>query len=200
MIKALIFYVGGVITKTDWKLAYTSFANAAGIPPEAVIDFHQTLMNQLLMGEMSFMSDFVKAMHAHTNKEAEELKTIWVDEISKLVKINVELLKIIDGLRKRYKLLVLSNLTESRLMIDEKLDLYSHFDQVFLSYKEHLKKPDEKFYRLALAAAKAEPAEAVFIDDTELHVAAAQEIGIHGIVYTDNASLKTDLSKLGISL
>ena len=40
------------------------------------------------------------------------------------------------------------------------------------------------------------PVEAVFIDDTPEHVEAAQELGIHGIVFTTAEALNNELMKV----
>jgi len=84
------------------------------------------------------------------------------------------------------------------MFVDEHLDLYSHFDYAVLSYKEKLKKPDERFYQLAISKAGCKPEEAVFIDDKEECVLAAQKLGIKGIIFKDNDQLKLELSELGV--
>lgn len=200
MIKTIIFDVGGVITQYDWIRFYSNFAARVGISPDVVINYHHegdTIIPSML-GEASF-DDFLEYLKKHSSKgEKAEQRNIWLEEALKIVRVNKPLLDLIDKLHADYQLLILTNLTEGRMMVDEALNLYSHFDHTLLSCKEHLKKTDEKFYRLALSAAGVAPAEAVFVDDKKEHVVAAEALGIHGIVFSDVEKLQEDLQKLGV--
>ncbi len=82
--------------------------------------------------------------------------------------------------------------------MDQDLKLYDHFDYSVLSCKEHLKKPDPEFYKIALAKADVRPEEAVFIDDKEKCITAARELGMKGILYSGNAKLVEELEKVGV--
>jgi len=57
-------------------------------------------------------------------------------------------------------------------------------DTVVLSCEAGVAKPDRRIFELALARLDAEPANALFIDDTPGHVAAAEALGIAGHVHT----------------
>ena len=82
------------------------------------------------------------------------------------------------------------------------MDIYLHFDYTVLSCVEHLKKPDPAFYRIALARADAQPDEAIFIDDREEPVAAAEQMGIKGILYhyPENDALVRELKASGVEI
>jgi HAD superfamily hydrolase (TIGR01509 family) len=110
------------------------------------------------------------------------------------------LLDIIKKLREKYLVGALTNLTASRRIIDEYIGMYSHFDYVFLSCEEHLKKPDPRFYALALAKADATPEEAIFIDDQKKCTIGAEAIGIKSILYAypDNEELVENLRRLDV--
>ena len=60
--------------------------------------------------------------------------------------------------------------------------LLSEMDGGILSCEEHLTKPDPAIYRLLLERYSLTAARCVFLDDTPRNVAAARELGIHGIV------------------
>jgi len=82
MIKTIIFDVGGVITKTDWKQVFTNFANYLKISPDIVINFHKDYLNQLLLGEISFR-DFIEKVKPSAPKDQTSLdnfKNVWVEE------------------------------------------------------------------------------------------------------------------------
>jgi putative hydrolase of the HAD superfamily len=61
-------------------------------------------------------------------------------------------------------------------------------DAVILSCEVGYAKPDARIYRAALGRLGARPVDALFVDDTPGHVAAAQALGLAGHVHTDAAS------------
>jgi putative hydrolase of the HAD superfamily len=199
MIKTIIFDIGGVVTHTDFKAIYSGFARRIGIAPEVVIEYHKTHLAELLLGTIT-PERFWQDMRDAGGNPTLDFEKIWIDEGLKHREINNGLLALIEKLRKHYSVGTLTNLTPSRMLIDEKFDIYSHFDYAVLSCVEHLKKPDPAFYRIALARADAQPDEAIFIDDREEPVAAAEQMGIKGILYRypENDALVEKLRASGV--
>lgn len=197
MIKAIIFDIGGVVTFTDFHKLYTNFANRVGINPEFVIQYHPNSWDKLLVGDIT-LDGFFQDMKDAGAKDSLDLKIIWLEETLKVRAVNEELLNVITKLRKNYKVGVLTNLSPSRLMVDQHMGIYDHFDFAILSCIEHLKKPDPKFYQLALSKANATASECIFIDDKESNIIAARELGFKDIAYTTNELLFEELKKLGI--
>lgn len=76
--------------------------------------------------------------------------------------------------------------------------IFDRFRDIVVSGDERLVKPDHAIYHLALDRFGLKPDEAVFIDDREDNVAAANEVGIHGLVFADAPTLRRDLVKLGL--
>lgn len=200
MIKTIIFDIGGVVTHTDFKAIYSNFAERVGLSPEFVIEYHKEKVHDLLLGNIT-LDQFWKDMRNAGANPKLDFRAIWIDEGIKNREVNKELLSIIKNLRKNYSVGVLTNLTPSRLIIDEAMDLYSYFDYAILSCKEHLKKPDPEFYRLSLKAASAKPEEAIYVDDKKSCTTAAEGVGIKSIIYIypDNVKLLEDLGRLGVS-
>lgn len=87
-------------------------------------------------------------------------------------------------------------------------ELYPHAPQsyavlglladVIVSGTEKLAKPDPAIYRLAAERAGLPPEQLAFVDDKPANVAAARELGFHGLVFTDAATLRADLRALGL--
>ena len=195
MIKTIIFDIGGVLTFTNFENIYNKFAEKVGVSPEFVVNYHQTHMSELLLGTTS-LEQFFTDMAAESGKSESELQKIWFEVGLPERKVNQELINLVANLRKKYSVGTLTNLSPHRKIMDEAMDLYSHFDYKVLSCDVGLKKPDPRFYDLALKTAKVEPEEAIFIDDYKDYVDAAAKIGIKSIIYTDNESFKRDLDKL----
>lgn len=199
MIKTIIFDIGGVVTHTDFKAIYSNFARRIGIAPEFVIEYHKIHLDDLLLGKIT-TEKFWQDMRDAGGDSNLNFEAIWVEEAIQHREINEGMLILLEKLRKYYSVGTLTNLTASRRLIDEEMDLYSHFDYAVLSCVEHLKKPDPAFYQLALSRANAKPEEAIFIDDKEGPVAGAEQVGIKGILYTypDNEKLLKDLKDMGV--
>ena len=64
------------------------------------------------------------------------------------------------------------------------------------SYQEHVIKPDERIYQILLERYALLPEETLFLDDNAENIAAAQKLGIHGIVFTNLPEAKAQAEKL----
>jgi putative hydrolase of the HAD superfamily len=89
-------------------------------------------------------------------------------------------------LEQREELLVgvLSNTNSIHVRwLDENVPELRTFDLVMMSSEVGLQKPDPAIYRLALELLDVRPEDALFIDDLAENVAAAQALGMAGIVH-----------------
>ena len=59
------------------------------------------------------------------------------------------------------------------------------FEVVVDSHKEGVRKPDPKIYRILLERLGVEAHQCLFVDDTEENCAAARELGIRSVLFTD---------------
>ena len=59
-------------------------------------------------------------------------------------------------------------------------------------------KPDPRIFKLFLEAFAIDPALTVYVDDREPNVEAAMASGMHGILFTEAAALRTELIGLGL--
>jgi len=76
--------------------------------------------------------------------------------------------------------------------------LFDRFRDIVVSGDEDLTKPDPAIYHLALDRFGIAAEDAVFVDDRADNVAAADALGIHGVLFTDADVLRADLSRLGL--
>ena len=111
--------------------------------------------------------------------------------------LNVELVACIDRLRTSgLRVGLLSNFsTDLRAMVAQQ-DLLRRFDALAISAEIGVMKPDAAAYRAVLAMLGLEAPTCVFIDDVPANIAAAQAVGMHGIVFADNASCLAALTRL----
>ncbi len=73
-------------------------------------------------------------------------------------------------------------------------------DHVVVSGTEQIAKPDPAIYLLAARRSGLPPEQLVFVDDKPGNVAAAEAVGMAGVVFTDAAALRADLRALGLPL
>ena len=108
-------------------------------------------------------------------------------------KRNDELIDFIIKSRTSYKTALLSNVSAVIWNYYTPEMLNKLFDVQVLSYQEGMMKPDHRIYQLTCNRLGVQPDECVFADDNEANVIAAKEVGMHGIVFTDNESYFKEL-------
>jgi 2-haloacid dehalogenase len=67
-----------------------------------------------------------------------------------------------------------------------------------VSGEERLAKPDPRIFELLLTRHGLDAARTVFVDDGAVNVEAARAAGLQGLVFTDEATLRRDLDRLGV--
>ena len=77
--------------------------------------------------------------------------------------------------------------------LDEHVPALKEIDLVMMSNEVGMLKPDPAVYRLALELLDVSPAQAIFIDDLADNVAAAQALGLAGLVHEDWATTRPAL-------
>jgi 2-haloacid dehalogenase len=76
--------------------------------------------------------------------------------------------------------------------------IFDLFDDLLISGREKLIKPDPAIYRLALDRFGLTPEQALFIDDVPANIAGAESVGIAGHVFTEAASTRDWLRGHGV--
>ena len=69
-------------------------------------------------------------------------------------------------------------------------------DGVVFSYKEFVIKPDKKIYEIICDRYDINPAEAVFLDDSEANIMSAREFGLHAIHFKSYEQGRKELEEL----
>jgi putative hydrolase of the HAD superfamily len=111
--------------------------------------------------------------------------------------LNVELVACIDRLRTHgLRVGLLSNFSADLRAMLAQQDLLRRFDALAISAEIGIMKPDAAAYQAILTMMQMEARTCVFIDDVPANIAAAQAIGLHGIVFEDNLSCLTALARL----
>lgn len=101
-----------------------------------------------------------------------------------------------DKLKATYKISMLSNAPDDWLDELFSKDNVALFDDIVLSYRVRMIKPQPEIYRLAAGRLGLEEDECVFIDDIERYCVGAQEAGMQAIVYKDFGQMRSELEQI----
>ena len=192
MIKALIFDHGGVITYgTSVGDACRTYSKKLNIPIGRVTEVIKRYWKLANIGSIS-SEDFWASIKRNLNikESTNHLRELWFSKVN----IRKDVLDLIKSLRGKFKLCLLSNITEARyLYTDKKFNTSKNFDFMVLSYKERIAKPDSRIYESALRKMDVKAEECVFIDDLERNLKPAEELGMKTIHFKNCKQLKKDL-------
>jgi epoxide hydrolase-like predicted phosphatase len=119
------------------------------------------------------------------------MRDVWVEYLGTL---NLELADYFRGLHTRFITGILSN---SFVGAREREQAHYHFDEmthdIIYSREVGLSKPDRRIYELTCQRLGVQPHEMIFLDNVQQAVDAACEVGIHGILFTDNIQAIADI-------
>ncbi|MEO8606897.1 MAG: HAD family phosphatase [Chloroflexota bacterium] len=193
-IRAIVFDIGGVLE----------------ITPRLGIDEKWEAIWHLQPGELNKkLYDVWKGGSIGTITEAEVYKKIgeimgldeaevnaFMDDTWReyLGTLNVELLDYFRSLHGRFKTGILSN---SFVGAREREQALYHFDEmtdvIVYSHEVGMQKPNPEIYKLTWEKLDIQPHEMIFLDDRDAAIDPANALGIHGIVFKDNAQTIADI-------
>jgi len=186
-IKNIVFDLGGVIMTIDQQQAIKRFAEIGLTEVEKHLDPYtqKGIFGDLEEGKIS-ADEFRIKLGNIIGKELtfKECEYAWRGYFKELPQRNLDVL--VKLKEKGYNLILLSN-TNPFIMhwgLSENFDGVGHslnyyFDALYLSYKNKMMKPDEKFFYKMLITEKIQPHETIFVDDGPRNVAVASKLGIN---------------------
>ena len=106
------------------------------------------------------------------------------------------MLEIIDKIKDKYKIMMMSNQVESWLeKVIEENNLRKKFHYFVNSYHVNIRKPDEGIFKIALETSKSKSSETLFIDDKVENINAARTLGIQVILFENFEQFRSEFSK-----
>lgn len=121
----------------------------------------------------------------------------WEEMFDGAIEGTVEILKEVK--EKGYRVYALSNYNAElyqRTVND--FPFLDWFDGKIISSEAKMKKPDENIYRLLFSRFAIDPETAIFIDDLAANIAAANRLGLKGILFTTPEALRQELQTRNI--
>lgn len=196
-IKAIIWDNWGVLVNAKCGSIVKVWAELLEAPVEDIIRvFSGPELNQFHSDEIG-RNDFLNFVIQELKLPAEKKEALWYEALDAYA-YDKELVEYIKLLKNTYSVAMLSNVSRSTF---EKgcffwPELFGLFDHVIASYDVKLIKPDPRIYKLTLNKIGCKAEEAIFIDDTDEFVQAAQELGIHSILYENREQAIEELESI----
>jgi len=138
--------------------------------------------------------EFVNLMLKVLENKVDKKK--FVNDYSKIFKVNDDVASLLPELKKKYTLILLSNTDSLHREYGWKdFPFLKYFDKLILSYEVHAVKPEEKIYKAAESFTKKPPYEHLFIDDIHDYVEGAKKAGWDAVQFTGYEKLVNDLKQ-----
>ena len=195
-ITTLIFDFGGVLIDLDINQCILNF-NRLGLEnvEQYLNNFAQSgFFMQLEKGQISAV-EFRNEIRKLTPNE---LTDAQIDEAwcSFLLEVPEEKLEMLIELRKKFRVLLLSNTniihfpnSEKLLFTNKGRQLSEYFDRCYLSYEMKMAKPDLQIFKNILASENVQPNECLFLDDGLKNTLQAQKLGIQTYLVNEHEDL-----------
>ena len=183
MIKNIIFDLGNVIINYNQKKIINNFTEKEE-EIKYIYDeiFHAPEWTLMDLGDIT-NDEAIEIINKRNKFKYEKLTQEFLHEWHKKQPINRDIVEIAKILKNNgYNLFVLSNMANQTYEYFKNDEFFSLCTGIVISAHEHVKKPDEKVYRLLLNRYNLNAEECLFIDDDDSgkNYETANKIGIKG--------------------
>jgi putative hydrolase of the HAD superfamily len=200
-LRAVIFDYGMVLTGPPDAEAHNAMVRITGLPPDRFEDLYWTDRHAYDEGKLTgiaFWEKFIRDAHLDLGPSAVDELNRW--DARMWTTQNPAMLAWQALLKERgLRTAILSNMGDSVLeRIGREFDWISRFDVLVWSYQLHIAKPDPEIYLYTLQRLGTRPDETLFLDDKQVNVDAALDLGMKAIRFTDVETLRRDLVNAGL--
>lgn len=201
MEKTIVFDLGGVLVDWNPRYLYRSVFNDDAKMNHFLANICTGNWNELQDAGRS-IQEATEVLVGHFPEYELYIRMFygeWQKMLNGPINGTVDILKTLKN--KEYRILALTNWSAETFPIALGLFDFLHwFDDVLVSGKEKLIKPDPAIFNLLIKRYSLDPAQTIFIDDNIKNVTAAKEVGLDAIHFTDPHILRLQLNERGIIL
>jgi putative hydrolase of the HAD superfamily len=184
-VNSIIFDLGGVLLNIDYDATINAFRNLGLRDPEKAFskqiqaDIFQRFEKGLIDQE-----EFLNYLKNETRSTSTgDLKEAWCALLGDFPSSRF---KMLENLSNQYELYILSN---TNIIHQQRFESYidtiygwgnfeSLFRKIYYSHQIGLRKPDKEIYEFVLGSSSLNPLETLFVDDTEVNLIPAKQLGI----------------------
>jgi putative hydrolase of the HAD superfamily len=198
-ITTLFLDIGNVLLSNGWgHESRQAAAKAFDLDYSDMQSRHKVLMATFEEGKLS-LSDYLAKVIFYKDRPftPEQFQEFMFEQTAP----DNSMIALMRRLKEKYHLKIAVINNEARELNDyriNKFQLNQFVDFFISSCFVHIRKPDEDIFRLALDIAHVLPENALYIDDTEMFVDIARNLGIRSITHLDYASTLAELASCGL--
>lgn len=184
-VKNIIFDLGCVLVGLDKQRCVRAFEQIGAENVAAYVRDHRTadLFFDIETGQMT-TEEFCDEVRSMSRCKAKNEEIVWAWN-QLLLGIPDEKKQRLVELKKEYRLFLLSNTNDMHWQKCVKdffpyhnLGVNDYFEDIYLSYKLQLTKPDRQIFETVLRHSQLQAAETLFIDDVKENCESAAQLGI----------------------
>jgi len=195
-IQVVIFDCGGVLLRDRNDAAYAAWGARLGLDANALREalYNSQAWKLAERGQLSepqFWVQVARELGLSDEMQAQALAADLWDSWE----VDDEVLRLIDRVRGRYRVAMLSNATDIlERNLQERYGVADRFELIVNSARLGVAKPEPAIFEETLRRLGVRPAEALFIDDRAENIAAAAALGLHVIWFVGPAELERQLA------
>ena len=194
-IESVIFDWGGVLVDDPRPGLLRYCSEAFGLPLEDYTPVHDSFLDEFHKGMIS-EEKFWRQIAGKLGKSVPAAS--WYDAFRSAYVPKHQMFGIACSLHdKDYKTALLSN-TELPAVDFFHEQCYDMFDVLVFSCVEKVMKPERRIYEITLDRLGSKPEQAVFIDDRQDYIWAAEDVGLNAILFKSIEQVKDELAGLGV--
>jgi putative hydrolase of the HAD superfamily len=200
-VRAVIFDYGMVLTGQPSAEAHDALLRITGLSHdqfETVYWADRHAYDEGKISGLQFWQNLVRDAKLNLNAAAIDELNLWDARLWTVQ--NPAMLAWQQQLKHRgIRTAILSNMGDTVLAnIEREFDWLPRFDALIWSFQHKMAKPDPAIYRLTLERMGTAPEETLFIDDKQVNVDAARNLGMTGIQFSTIDHLREQLLELGL--
>jgi epoxide hydrolase-like predicted phosphatase len=187
-IRAIVFDIGGVLEITPDTGVTQKWEQRLQLKPGELDERIANVWRDDSLGKCT-EEDVQQSLREILGMYQAQIDEFWHDVWEEyLGTLNIELATYFSSLRPRYKTALLSNsFVGARSREQERYHFAEMTDLIIYSHEVGIAKPDPRIFELTCERLDVQPAELIFLDDLQQHVNAARSVGIHAILFQENA-------------
>jgi putative hydrolase of the HAD superfamily len=200
VIRAVVFDIGGVLEITPDLGVDRQWETRLGLPDGEILARLRDVWRGGSIGTIT-LDDVHQALQERLGLDdqmvAQYMADVWREYLGTA---NAELIDYARRLRPRWRTGIVSNsFVGAREREQAAYGFEDLVEEIVYSHEVGFSKPDPRIYALACTRLDVAPEETVFLDDNDVCVTGARDVGIHAVRFHDNAQAIAEIEKLLIS-
>lgn len=198
MAKDVVFDLGNVLLRWDPRHLYRKvFSNAARME-----EFLSGACSLAWIQSIDGHEDFAAPIAARAKEfpefaaELALFDTRWLETLDGAIEENLAIMRALKAQGR--PVYGLTNYPAQKFDLSRKIHPFlDEFDAIVVSGREGVTKPDARIYEILFARSGRAPEELVFVDDVARNIAAAEKLGMAGVLYAPGMDLMAELRVRG---